>query len=232
MNAKQNGPEKNKLYEKIVQFFLERIQEGAMNPGDRLPSERVLAGEFGVSRTAIREALRSMELMGLIESHVGEGTFVKSPNLSQMIGPFSMAFAQDRQVNSELIEVRLILETEISRLAARRRGDEHLSELYATLHDMERDINHGGTGVEADKAFHTILAQAAGNQSLNAILSMCSEMLSRTLRITQSMKGVPITTLADHTAIYHAIAAQDEKGARRLMRKHLINAQHNLQKLR
>jgi len=101
-----------KLYEEIAAKMLAQIEEGALRPGDRLPPERALAEEYGVSRTAIREALRSLEMMGCVESHVGEGTFIKSPSLQNIVDPFSILLTQNRQLGSELIEVRLILETE------------------------------------------------------------------------------------------------------------------------
>ena len=223
---------KSKLYEEIVKVLLERIRDGSLRAGDRLPAERALAEDLGVSRTAIREALRSLEHMGCIESRVGEGTFIKSPSLSDIVEPFSMVFSQDRQLNHDLIEARLILETEIARLAARRRTSAQLEEMRETLAAMERDVREGGNGVEADDAFHAALAQAAGNSALNTILGMCSQMLSHTRRITQSMEGVPETTLNDHRAILDAIERQDEKAAHKLMRQHLMNAQKNLRRLK
>ena len=119
--AEQKG---QKRYEEIAARMLAQIQDGELRPGDRLPPERALAEEYGVSRTAIREALRSLEMMGCVESHVGEGTFIKAPSLSNIIDPFSMIIAQNGRMGSELIEVRLILETEIAALAARRRTDD------------------------------------------------------------------------------------------------------------
>lgn len=212
--------------------MLAQIHAGTLRPGDRLPPERALAEEYGVSRTAIREALRSMEMMGCVESRVGEGTFIKAPSLSNIVDPFSMVLAQNRQLGSELIEVRLILETEVAALAARRRTQQQLQALEATLQDMEQDIAAGGVGLEADESFHSILAQAAGNDALNVMLDMCAGMLSRTRPITQAIKGVPKMTLKDHTAICNAVRAQDEKAARRLMRMHLNRALRNLSRVR
>ena len=84
-----------KLYEEIAAQMMEQIRSGALRPGDRLPPERALAEEYGVSRTAIREALRSMEMMGCVESHVGEGTYIKTPSLQEIVDPFSMLIAQN-----------------------------------------------------------------------------------------------------------------------------------------
>ena len=219
-----------KLYEDIAARMIAQIHAGTLRPGDRLPPERALAEEYGVSRTAIREALRSMEMMGCVESRVGEGTFIKAPSLSNIVDPFSMVLTQNRQLGSELIEVRLILETEVAALAARRRTDEQLTDLEQAIQDMKGDIESGGMGVEADAAFHSILAEAAGNEALHVMLDMCEGMLSRTRPITQAVKGVPKMALKDHAAICEAIRIRDEKAARRLMRTHLNRALRNLTK--
>ncbi|MBQ8507602.1 MAG: FadR family transcriptional regulator [Clostridia bacterium] len=219
-----------KLYEDIAARMIAQIHAGTLRPGDRLPPERALAEEYGVSRTAIREALRSMEMMGCVESRVGEGTFIKAPSLSNIVDPFSMVLTQNRQLGSELIEVRLILETEVAALAARRRTDEQLTDLEQAIQDMKGDIESGGMGVEADAAFHSILAEAAGNEALHVMLDMCEGMLSRTRPITQAVKGVPKMALKDHAAICEAIRIRDEKAARRLMRTHLNRALRNLNK--
>lgn len=219
-----------KLYEDIAARMIAQIHEGSLRPGDRLPPERALAEEYGVSRTAIREALRSMEMMGCVESRVGEGTFIKAPSLSNIVDPFAMVLTQNHQLGSELIEVRLILETEVAALAARRRTEEQLSDLEQSIRKMKDDIDCGGMGVEADADFHSVLAEAAGNEALHVMLDMCEGMLSRTRPITQALKGVPKMALKDHSAICEAIRIQDEKAARRLMRTHLNRALRNLNK--
>ena len=213
-----------KKYEDIVKMLLEDIKSGVLTPGERLPSERTLAKELNVSRTAIREAMASMEMMGLVEARVGEGTFIKSPSLTSIIEPFSTVFTYDSQMNNELIETRLILETETASLAAQRRNDEHLSKMKAALDAMKRAIQDGSLGIESDKAFHIALACAAGNRAINMTLLMCSEMLSPTYSIAHRLQ--PLDDILDeHTAIFQAVAAQDEKKARQLMRMHLISAQ-------
>ena len=220
-----------RLYEDIAAQMIAQIHSGELRPGDRLPPERTLAEKYGVSRTTIREALRSMEMTGCVESHVGGGTFIKAPTLDNIVDPFSMVLNQNRQLGAELIEVRLILETEIAALAAKRRTEEQLAALEETLADMEADLACGGVGIQADEDFHAILAAAAGNEALSLMLKMCAGMLSRTRPITQAIKGVPRMTLKDHASICEAIRQQDEKSARRLMRQHLNRALRNLSKI-
>ena len=221
-----------KLYEEITAKMLEQIHDGTLKPGDRLPPERTLAEEYGVSRTAIREALRSMEMMGCVESRVGEGTFIRTPSLADVVDPFSMVIAQTGRLGTELIEIRLILETEVAALAARRRTMDQLAALDRTLEEMRADIEAGGVGLEADAEFHNILAEATGNEALGVMLNMCEGMLSRTRPITQAIKGVPRMALKDHAAICDAVHMQDERAARRLMRSHLNRALRNLNRLK
>lgn len=223
--------EKNqKLYEEIADRLIQRIQSGELQPGDRLPSERVLAKEYSVSRSVIREAFRFMERMGCVDSRVGEGTFVKSPEISDIADPLSILFMQDDEMPLELIETRLILETAVARLAALRRTDEQLGEMRRTLKEMQLDILKGGKGIEQDAKFHAQLAEAAGNRALKIVISTCSEVLSRSMEVTQQIEGVPQYALIDHENILEAIEKQDDKAAESYMRGHLHKAHENLQK--
>ncbi len=219
-----------KLYEEITAQMIAQIHDGVLRPGDRLPAERALAEHFGVSRTAIREALRSMEMMGCVESRVGEGTFIKAPSLSNIVDPFSMVMSQNGKLDTDLIEVRLILETEVTAMAAQRRTQAQLEELRQNVEEMRADVENGGNGVASDDRFHAILAEACGNEAMSVMLNMCAGLLSKTRPITQSIKGVPKIALKDHAAICAAVEAQDERLARKLMRTHLNRAMRYLNK--
>lgn len=223
-----NERKPQKLYEEIVERMIVQIQEGTLRPGDRLPSERMLAETYGVSRTVIREALRALAMMGCVESRVGEGTYIKAPAIADIVNPFSMVVQNNLRMGGELIEARLILETEVAALSARRRNEAQLAALDQTIEDMRTDIAAGGMGLEADERFHMILTEAAGNEALRAMLGMCSDMLSRTRPITQSVKGVPQKAMQDHAAILQAVRDGDASAARRLMRIHLNRALRNL----
>ena len=169
----------SKLYEEITAKMIAQIHEGVLRPGDRLPAERTLAEQFGVSRTAIREALRSMEMMGCVESRVGEGTFIKAPSLSNIVDPFSMVMSQNGKLDTDLIEVRLILETEVTAMAAQRRTQAQLEELRQTVEEMRADIEGGGNGVASDDRFHAILAEACGNEAMSVMLNSPSRAFRR-----------------------------------------------------
>lgn len=227
-----NKTKKSKLYEDIVDELLNRIGSGQLRPGDKLPSERDLAESFNVSRAAIREAIRSLEHMGCIESRIGDGTYIKSPTLQEIINPISLVFPNDKTLYAELIEVRLILETEIAALAAQRRTDEHLALLEKNLAEMEREIDSGGLGLKRDEEFHRILAEASGNRVLATVLNTCSGIISRSRAMTQRLKGVPMSALTSHRQVFEAVRNRDDKTAAYYMRDHLNITRRNLDRLR
>lgn len=220
---------KTRLYEEIVKQLIELIKKGELKPGDKLPPERELAIQLNVSRTAIREALRSLELMGFIESKVGGGTFIREVTLDNVIDPFSSILAQDQKLKMELIEVRLLLETEIVKLAARRITPEKASDMLKSLESMEKEIKNGGNGINGDNSFHNALAKASDNAAMMKILNMCSDLLNLTRMATLEIPGQPERSLEDHKAIYEAVKSGNENKAAELMRDHLIKAQKNLE---
>lgn len=221
-----------KLYENIVDELMLRIQSGELQPGAKLPAERILSKEFGVSRAVVREAFRAMERMGCVESQVGGGTYVKRPELSDVVDPFAILFMEDDHFAEELLETRLMLETTIAQLAAARCTEQQLNEMQMTLQQMEADIEAGGTGEEFDVQFHAQLVNAAGNRALNLVISTCSEVLNRTVAVTQRVEGVPKQALQDHKNILQALIQRDGTKAEALMREHLTSAQRNLRKTR
>ena len=220
-----------KLYENIVDQLMQRIQSGERQPGMRLPAERTLEKEYGVSRAVVREAFRAMEQMGCVESRVGEGTFVKTPELSDVMDPFSILFMKDNAFAEELLEARILLETEIAQLASTRRTEAIIEQLQNALDEMRRDIQQGGTGEAQDLKFHALLLKAAGNRALEIVISTCSEVLNRTVTVTQNIEGVPLQTLKEHENILQAVIQRDSIAAAQYMRDHLSNAQQNLKKI-
>lgn len=220
---------KTRLYEEIVKQLIHLINKGSLKPGDRLPTERELALQLKVSRTAIREALRSLELMGFIDSRVGGGTFIKQITLDNVIDPFSNILVKDKKLIMELIEVRQLLESEIARLAARKINAEKAGAIEKTLEIMKKEIETGGIGLEGDNAFHNELANAAENQAMERILGMCSELLNSTREAALKSMKDPGVGLEHHRKIFDAVKSGDEQMASDLMKKHLAEAYKNVQ---
>jgi GntR family transcriptional repressor for pyruvate dehydrogenase complex len=222
---------KTRLYEEIIKQLQELIRKGELKPGDKLPPERELAVQLNVSRTAIREALRSMEMMGYIESKVGGGTFIRQVTLDNVIEPFSGILSQNKKLMMELIEVRMLLETEIAKLAARRIDNRKITVVEETLKLMKKEVSEGGIGLEGDNAFHNALAMAADNLAMSKILNMCEDLLSSTRESTLKIPDQPQKSIDDHSKILEAVKNGDEKKAGMLMKEHLVKAYKNLEQV-
>lgn len=222
--------ERRNKYEEVAADLVARLRQGEFQPGDRLPAERTLATEYGVSRSVIREAVRAMEQLGCVTSRVGGGSYVKTPDASSIADSFSIVFEQDGAFAEELIETRLILETQIARMAAQRRTQNQLEAMEQTITDMKEALDQGKPGEQLDARFHQLLADAAGNRVLAAAVSAYSELMNQSLRITQYMDGVPVQTLQDHQRILDALKEKNENDAEHQMREHLLRAQENLSK--
>lgn len=217
-----------KLYEEIADGLIRKIQSGELAPGDRLPSERVLAQEYGVSRSVIREAFRSLARLGCVESYVGGGTFVKAPEISDVVDPLSVMILNDEMFALELVEVRLLLETEIARQAALKRTEEQLQEMRQILRTMSREVLKGGKGEAQDIRFHELLAKAAGNRAMEMVFAACMAAMDQSMGITQYIEGVPQQTLYEHENILDAVICMDGTKAQYAMRQHLESTRQNL----
>lgn len=219
-----------KLYEEIADKLLDQIQQGIFKPGDKLPAERTLAQEYGVNRAVIREAFRSMERMGCVDSKVGGGTYVKVPEISDITDSLSIMLIQGEDPDEGLLETRLILESAIVKLAAARRPEEILEQLHRNLQDMQIAILRKEEIVDYDKEFHEFLADAAGNSSLAAVVALYSHAFLKCMKITNNMEHIPQITFEQHVKILNAVELKDAEAAEKAMEEHLHSAFGNLQK--
>jgi len=216
-----------RIYRQIVEQISGMIREGKLGPGDRLPAERQLAEEFGVSRAAVREALSALGLMGLIEVRPGEGTFVRSATEELLVAPMALLLTMEHAeaLGLELLEIRVALEAEASRLAAERRTPEDLAAMEAALDRMVEDLDTGGEGVEADWLLHHAVAAAAGNSVMLQIMrSLQDSMLESLGRYRSALLRIPSmgqTLLEEHRGIYEAIRDKDSDLAYTRMRAHI-----------
>ena len=230
MHDQKTMSDKKKLHEEITDKLLARIHSGELKPGDKLPAERTLANEYGVSRSVIREALSSLNQMGCIQSRVGGGSYVKTPGSADIAEPLSVLFAQEEDFAYEMIEARLIIETEVARLAAQRRSESQLKEMWHTLEKARCEISRGGDGVAQDNSFHRQLTEAADNRALGLLVQSYSAILNNYMVMTHSLEGSPYRSLAAHETILRAIERQDSQAAEKAMRDHLVSAHESLKK--
>lgn len=221
-----------KIYEEIVEQIKEMIVRGELNPGDKLIPERELADRLQVGRSAVREAYRTLEAIGIIDIRPGEGTFVREIGTKSMTDIMSLAVLTGKDTLFELLELRKIIETEASSLAALRRTKEDLNNMKYWLDKMNEDINRGSLGDLSDLKFHYAITDAAHNSLLMRLMNSISETMIKEMKNVREKlyltPGTPKRLYEQHVIIYQAILNGDEKEARDAMMNHLINVEKGL----
>jgi len=214
----------SRLYEQIVKQVEESILKGQLKPGDQLPPERDLAQRFGVSRTAVREAVKALREKGLLEAYTGRGTFVTNGTSQAIRQSLDLIIKISRQEGTlHLAELRRILEPEIAALAAPRIEELLVASMREAVANMDRSIRaHDPEGyIESDLDFHLALAEAAGNPLILALIdSIVALLRDQRSRIFQ-VDGGPERGQFHHKRILKAIEARDADEARAAMLAHL-----------
>lgn len=214
---------KEALPDRISNRLLALISERQLRPGDRLPSERELAATMGVSRPVLREALRALAVMNVVEIRQGSGTYVTSLRPELLIEHLDFVFSLDTSTFLQLFEARKILEVEIARLAAERITDEQIARLEACMEHASRTIGDAEEFQEADLELHQLIAAAAANPILERLMTSLSRLGLASRRRTTSRPGVPQQAVEDHHYIVEAIKRRDPDAAHDAMLAHLLN---------
>jgi len=212
----------SRLYEQIVQQIEESILTGVLKAGDQLPAERELAQQFGVSRTAVREAVKALREKGLVEAYSGRGTFITN-GTSQAIRQSLDRMIKIGQPNGfmQLVEVREMLEPEIAALAATRIEPQHLSSMREAIAVMDRERTDASAFIEADLDFHLALAEAALNPLILSLIDSIVGVLREQRTRIFEMPGGPERGQFHHKRILEAVEQRDPEKARAAMRAHL-----------
>lgn len=217
----------DRLYRKIARQLSDLIAAGEFTPGQRLPSERDLAQQLGVSRPSVREALIALEIEGKVEVRVGAGVFV--------IGPRATA-AETRNDEGEgpfeLLAARSAVEGETAALAAREATPAEVEEIRVTVEELARLANDDPANDPVDRRFHLAIARASHNGALVWVVQMLWDQGRGTMwrRMEKHFQtpALRAATVRDHRAIFKAIEARDVRGARSAMHKHLGRVSRDL----
>ena len=212
---------RSRIYEHIVEQIHALIREGRWAPGDQIPPERELAERFRVSRTSVREALRALEMQGVIDSRQGGGTFVRTADTETLVGPLAAAILRGRRELAEVLEVRELIEPGIARLAATRATAEHVLELENLLERQRECIAAGRSFVEEDTAFHYTLAKAADNHILLRLHNVILDVLRESRQSYLHVPDRPQMSLRGHEAMLAAVKARDADAAYRASLTHI-----------
>jgi GntR family transcriptional regulator, transcriptional repressor for pyruvate dehydrogenase complex len=219
-----------KLRDLAADRLLEMVVSGGLDPGERLPPERELCERLGVSRTVVREALNLLEARGLISIEHGRGAVVSGGNTDAVRDTLGLILRVRPKALWELLEMREILEVEISGLAAERATQEDVAAMRVQLERMAASIDAPEGYVDADVEFHALLARAARNGVLLTMLDPIVELLRASRRVSASRRpGSALRALGEHEEILGRVEAGDAEGARRGMREHLANTAKDIE---
>ena len=211
---------KNKVYEEVARQ-IERLILKKLKPGDKLPSERELAELLQVSRSSIRDAIRGLELMGLVEPRQGAGTIVREVSADSLINPFANALKHKQVVVAELLDFRKMLEPPLAARAATHASAEEILEMEEILQRQEDRLARGETTVAEDAEFHYSVALASDNNVVLKVLDILMDLLRETRERSLQVEGRPKKSLAGHRRILASIKRRDAEAANAAMRRHI-----------
>ena len=220
--AAPSAPEASEVVQSLLDYVL---RSGEVGVGDKLPTERKFAETLGVGRSLVREAMKSLRLLGLVDIRHGDGTYVASTTSDLLPKSIEWGLLLGEQQTLETLEARHQVEMSIVKLAAQRRTEASLGRLRSHLEAMERTTQDPVAFIEADMEFHSELADAAGNRVLAQILSSLQSLILVWLsRVVTTDVDIAQRTVSEHRLIFEAVKAADSEAAEAAMNAHLLDA--------
>jgi GntR family transcriptional repressor for pyruvate dehydrogenase complex len=201
--------QRDRVPKQIEQQILAMIRDGQLVVGERLPSERELSEMFSVSRASVREAMRSLEHLGVIDVRQGGGTFVREARLEDLGSRITAAFAVHPNFLWQIYEARCVIEPALGRSAAQNATPEDIAQLHEILERQAEKLLRGESTVEEDNAFHAIIMRAAGNSILQTMAEACLNLLQPSRENYLQTRDRQTTSLRTHRMILDAIERHD-----------------------
>jgi GntR family transcriptional regulator, transcriptional repressor for pyruvate dehydrogenase complex len=207
-----------------IQQIKELLATGALKPGQQLPAERALAELLGVSRPTVREAIRALSFMGVVETRLGSGTYVSAMNGEAIGDMLSFVVHSSHDTLSDLVEVRVYLEVAAAEIAARQIGNRGLDSLTRLLEDCRKSLRDAAAFATFDLEFHRQVATAAGNEVLARLLLSVSALGLQRRVTTARNVNLRRVSLDEHIQILATLRQRDPVAAGKAMRAHMENA--------
>jgi GntR family transcriptional regulator, transcriptional repressor for pyruvate dehydrogenase complex len=219
------------LPQEIVKAVTDLIMKRVWKPGDLIPSEKELAIRFQVGRSTIREAVKSLVVLGVLEARAGEGSFVREPTSELLSGGFRWGLLLSEGNLDDFVDVRVLIEVECARRAAANRTDDLVSQLNATIEDMRAEPMDHSAFMDSDTRFHLGIAHAARNPIFETVGSTIQSIVRIWYPKTYYIPETKGRTIAEHRAIAAGVASGDVDAAGEAMRAHLVAAGQRLRTL-
>jgi GntR family transcriptional regulator, transcriptional repressor for pyruvate dehydrogenase complex len=216
------------LPDRIAERLVSLIAERKLRPGDKLPSERDLAAMMQVSRPSLREALRALDMMKIIEVRHGSGTYVASLRPERLVEHFDFVFSLDDSTFTNVLDARAMLEPSLAAAAAQNATDSELSAIGACMERLVLSVHDPKLFLEADLELHQLITAAVHNQIIARFMSTLGRLGLASRMRTVALKGVREQSLKDHQAIVDALFRRDAEAAASIMQKHIKNINKSL----
>ena len=212
---------KTRIPEEVADRIRALILDGTFPPGQPLPAERVLAERFGVSRGSIRDALRILEMIGLLEARHGQGTFPRELTVERLVAPLASVMTYRHDLRDELLDVRRMFEPAVARFAALRATEEDFDDLQRIVDAQREKLKTGRSAIVEDSAFHATLARSTRNRVVVSIMAILNDLLVESRAQSLRQKGRPARSVDGHEAVVAALRRRDPDAAAQAMYKHI-----------
>ena len=218
--------------ELVVQRILDLIKNGQLKAGEKLPSERDLAGLLDVSRPTVREALRALSILGVLEIRHGGGVFVTSLDATELLNPLDFFVSLNARNMTELFDARIHFEPMVAGLAATRLSDGQIACMQELVDAQISATDDGETFHDTDVEFHKMLLDASGNIFLTRVGKVLQVLGDQARREFQKREEIRHRSIEDHKAIMEGVHARDAAATEAAMRAHMINVRNALKEVK
>ncbi len=215
--------ERNSVADQVAKKILDLVRTGNLKPGDQLPPERDLAQMLQVSRPSVREAMRGLQILGVVKSRQGGGAYVSSMDVADLLGPLQFLITLKAHNVHALHESRVLVDGGIARMAAERMTGSDIERLKAIVNLQRGMIGDAVAFRVSDLEFHRTIMEASGNPLLVRVAHSFYVLGMEYRRAASEQPGVIEQSVGDHDAIVSALAARDPLGAERAMVQHIDN---------
>jgi GntR family transcriptional repressor for pyruvate dehydrogenase complex len=220
-----NSIERTSTAERIVENLITLVKDRRLKTGDKLPSERQLCEMIGVSRPILREALKALQVMNIIDIRQGAGAYIKSLEPGDVVEHLDIVFHLDSSLYHDLYEARRLLEAGIAAMAAEKIGDSELALIEENIRRAASDIDNEQAFFERDLELHEMIMKAAGNRVIPVFMQSINKLALLIRQKTNAISNIRKNTIKDHGAILAALKNHDGRESAKAMERHIRNVE-------
>ena len=212
---------RTRIPDEIANRLRAMIVGGSFTKEEPLPSERALAKRLHVSRSSVRDAIRRLEVIGLLETRHGQGTYLHELSVDNIVTPMASVLTFNRARQGDLMDARRAFEPAVARMAATRATDEELDAIDRILEEQRRKVKASEPTIGEDTAFHAALAQATHNPVIVGVMETLNDLLVESRQRSLERRGRSLQSLRGHEAVAEALRRHDADGAALAMDSHI-----------